>query len=505
MSVHNTSWSEKREPNYIVPRELYDALVIMFGEDPETFNPVHAKGWVFFCRLVHNYCTKNPFSWITASERYRQGVKLSDFGVYWHGVYDEARGSLIMGEKPDFGDKLFMYTPYQKEMPRKFMLAPRVQKLVNGLTIDLEPLTLAYDTNLYTGKKVRNIKHKVKGLSQKTKELVQSLSARPANHDTLRDHKNLAAALYEINPSSERKAEATLQLNKYRDLLSKIFDYDPISGIGWYYHSFKETSTGRIQELGINLQGAARQMKTDALIGVEHYNYDIASSQISFLKQLAQEFDIDTAWIDKFSTQKKSDIADRVGIPQDDFKECLYALVFGSCLREKSRPYFDEDLMERVDDKPSAVWEVLLRGYSDPTEALNRLEIELGGLAEIVNKMRKVVKSKEFHEKYGFVNSEGEQLRNAMCMNIPRSERSAKILAHFLQGIETHFVTTLSVLAPNYGYDVFSYEADGLITGSEIPDEAVQATKALTGSAEYIQLKEKPLSGLSDLEKFLEK
>jgi hypothetical protein len=60
-------------------------------------------------------------------------------------------------------------------------------------------------------------------------------------------------------------------------------------------------------------------------------------------------------------------------------------------------------------------------------------------------------------------------------------ERRSKAMAWMLQGLETAFVAAITVLSKDYDYDIVASEYDGAVVDGEVPDEAIEDAREMSG------------------------
>lgn len=107
-------------------------------------------------------------------------------------------------------------------------------------------------------------------------------------------------------------------------------------------------------------------------------------------------------------------------------------------------------------------------GSLEITAALGRLRLLLGPLTRSLKKWRKLIEA---------------EAKVTNMLGLTRAyrefEKTSEIVVHILQGQESYFIHSLTLLADKYKFTPLGNEHDGLITMGKIPDEAIQTARKL--------------------------
>jgi hypothetical protein len=291
-----------------------------------------------------------------------------------------------------------------------------------------------------------------------------------------------------------------------------------ISGDIWAYTpAWKVQMSGRISHIQCGLQSASRKMKAAAYTGLERVkNYDLKSSQICMLIQLFEEAnqygcEFDTSWFVSYKNNPnaKSDYAERVGISEDAWKDCLCALLFQAWLSPASKRTKNklQQLDPSSDTKPqlNSILEILYKEANGDVDLtmnyLSKLTEAFGEAKGELNRWGDWLYD-EFSVKTALVDSKGGRyIKNrtgkslhvsSLKEQLSRFEVISKISAFLLQGLEASFIHHLTLLSLKYNYQVLCNEHDGVVSIGEIPYEAIQEATKISG-AYMALLVEKPL------------
>ena len=266
--------------------------------------------------------------------------------------------------------------------------------------------------------------------------------------------------------------------------------------------TFTLGSTGRLFARN-GVQGITKISKF--VVHKGRFNYDIPNSQIRVLVQELEK--VKTRFWDEFNETekqyceeglkhlieyrdgdlKKKDIARNLCISVDDWKKCLYTLVFGGPLSASPEtsigsivnkyryvPGFKSSKLFKELDKfkrPINIWLNYCQRFY--------MEYELTAEQEV-----------DF--KYSLIEMGADPSKydpNDYCYNgiIFLSKYSdifadSKRLSSFiLQGIESSFIFRLSIALVDVGIEVISYEFDGIVTSKPIPEKYINYAREKSG------------------------
>jgi hypothetical protein len=111
-----------------------------------------------------------------------------------------------------------------------------------------------------------------------------------------------------------------------------------LAGLGWIVHQYRQTQTGRLQGIGVNLQSAHRLIKKAALNG--QFGHDFANAHIEIFRQLAGRAGLELESVAYYLAHKNEvrlQLAERHGLTLKEAKTCLIQLGYGArrSMREK--------------------------------------------------------------------------------------------------------------------------------------------------------------------------
>lgn len=285
-----------------------------------------------------------------------------------------------------------------------------------------------------------------------------------------------------------------------REMTSKVKEqYAELAVIHTCYRS---TSTGRfVDDLGPAFMSLSRGAKSAALDSLppdfEVYNHDLCSSQLLLLRELLRTARLAYGVVDDFLKVDKKERAERIGLSVEVYKKCLYAWVFGATLSQDIASK-TEDKLEELDQK---IVEYILEavGYDSFQDTYNRLYEELEPLQSTRGKLVKFILTPAGWQKLGGkVNRETVSLTNLAGKTFdakeyvkPRKQGfkiiepkksegqlSRPLLAHILQGMESALMHQLTILANDFGINIYLNQHDGLVSDKPIPKELFQKAAA---------------------------
>ena len=217
--------------------------------------------------------------------------------------------------------------------------------------------------------------------------------------------------------SIDQKAELDKlkTLKQYRDIIYPFVAWTA-SDIGqnqYLPQRYREAPSGRLYSCDhANLQNAPRPIRHALLEG--QYDYDIENCHFTLFSQLAYKYGYKATGINYYlrnKTKIRESLADALGLADvTPVKESLLAIIYGA----KETRYWDAAIPKNLGQQGAELFFAL-----PVVEAIIK-DVEIGTEIIIENQP---------------VNQRGN-IKNAMGKNIHSSERSAKVMAHLLQGIE---------------------------------------------------------------------
>jgi len=241
--------------------------------------------------------------------------------------------------------------------------------------------------------------------------------------------------------------------------------HSELPGRGYYTSTYRQTDTGRLQEVGYGLQGAQRVIKHVALHGF--WSYDMSAAHISILRYLAATVGVAAEAAIDYSEHKvdrRREVHERTGVPRDIVKRGFTAMGYGS-------RQWDGD----EDDDGDSITTELVRRYG---------ELKGRDLAAAFWTDSYV---KYFSNNYARVGhmvvkalSRGRWLRNAagLVYNVRKRKEHGKKkdtwatrLAFILQGLEARALHAVVTAYPN---EMLVLEHDGWTSRSPMNMEAVE-------------------------------
>jgi hypothetical protein len=230
-----------------------------------------------------------------------------------------------------------------------------------------------------------------------------------------------------------------------------------------YIPAYTLQTTGRVGEIGGGLQSCTREMKAASAKGTEVHNYDLKSSQPSILKQLLEDADMSSIWLNDYLDGDKSDYAAGIGITVDCWKELLMAMIFGAGQQKLESICINHD-------------------YG--ADEYSRFSIEVDELSKALKRFKRYLTTRHI-KTHGFTYKGRRGIRNktglARYLDDLKKGKGNQLLAFHLQGLEATFIHHLTVLGKDHGYVVVSNEHDGIVTLNEIPSKAIEVAASLSG------------------------
>lgn len=266
--------------------------------------------------------------------------------------------------------------------------------------------------------------------------------------------------------------------------------------------SFTVSSTGRMFS-SYGYQGATKITKS--VIHEGKFNYDIPNSQIRVLVQELEKVKV-RFWDEFNETEKqycedglkhlieyrdgdlkKDDIARNLRISVDDWKKCLYTLVFGGPLSSHPEtsigsitskyaftPGFKSSKLYKELDKfkrPITIWLKYCQRYYMEYELSPEQEVELRSSVNMIVGDSDSIKFEDYcYNGIVFLN------KYSSIFADPK-----KLSSFILQGIESSFIFHLSIALADVGIEIVSYEFDGIVTSKPIPEKYINYAREKSG------------------------
>lgn len=300
--------------------------------------------------------------------------------------------------------------------------------------------------------------------------------------------RNQAEKDYLAEPTEENERKSSTAKHRY---LNDLYCFKSIqtrqieplgNGFFVYKPAYASQMSGRISEENGGLQSCRWEMKEAAFSEVERLrNYDLKSSQPSGLIQQFELAKLDTSWLVNYinDPDAKRKYAAAVGISVDCWKNCLCATMMGALVKAGSKT---GSVAEYLAVEAGGDDEKTLALLDKYCEVIKLLKVELDKwhtwLLKDYLRIHGIsywVKGKQYIK-----NPTGKNL----CITALKGSRDDKkrVLAAFvLQGFEAGFIHHLTLLSREYDYEVLSNQHDGLIALGEIPQEAVERAKEISG------------------------
>jgi len=243
-----------------------------------------------------------------------------------------------------------------------------------------------------------------------------------------------------------------------------------------YQPVYEPAYTGRVSELGAGYQGLRGLSKAVLVYDKGLNNYDLELAHLTALKNLTLEYE--TAAKNKklnhhdwrrfertiMSKPFQKAKATQLGLSSKQFKKILYGFIYsGGSMRIKP-----------------------IRACCLNDERLSKLENYLFPLKKIIDCLWFYIRRDDrFKPKKG-VKASYDITNLTGCRFLPdkalsKVKRRRKILAHLIQGIEKHFVHTLTIACKKSGINVVSDEHDGIVTDKPIPQNIIDDVTQING------------------------
>ncbi len=288
-----------------------------------------------------------------------------------------------------------------------------------------------------------------------TQKEAQIEALTPINMGNLQNYKKSKAADLKrkqqqkgtLDLFGEEQTEVEIQRSIDYIKLLVIYAKTDIGQNKFIVHRYVEHKTGRLYAQGVaNLQNAPRSIRQAALQGF--YDYDIENCHYALFRQLAARAGFQTPNIDDYLKNKKEvreSLADEIGAPSGQVKECLIQLIYGA-----RRTEFSKAAIPKTLDKKE--YSISGKAYLDKDSTRKFINHPfVKALYEELKQGRKVIIANQQVSRMG-------NIKNLMGCTIAADEEEEKILAHILQGIEAKI---LEIARELYGKDIILLQHDG--------------------------------------------
>jgi hypothetical protein len=252
---------------------------------------------------------------------------------------------------------------------------------------------------------------------------------------------------------------------------------------------------GRVSEIHGGFQSISTMMKHLLLRDIPGiWNYDLKTSQGFILLDEMEKYDIKCPWLENYlnDPKAKTTYAKKIGIPEEVWKNCFYAIVMGANAENRSSSIFktikNYCKNEKKTEDTYKLFLKVARGLVKPTNKW-RNAIFYSPLPEHHSIRKGVLRWKNacgliYRDSYlksklrpyDTLITDGKEIEKNKT-----SECKRKIAAYILQGREAYFIHFLTVLCSKNDIPVFKNEHDGVITSKEILKPLIRRTKQATG------------------------
>lgn len=251
-------------------------------------------------------------------------------------------------------------------------------------------------------------------------------------------------------------------------------------------NAYRTTFAGRIVFKKGGPQGLMAAVKEMAYAHANGYtNYDIKSCHTSGLKQVADELAelgveiVVSPWEEY---DGKYAVADRTGLPVILVKIVEHAIKYGAYLPSsiaQAEKVFEDS---PVDAEDLALIKAAKKYAEDPDEALGKLYQEFGEMRAVVVEISDALLEDCYN-----AHQSGGYMHNACGVSFaPHNYDSShkqrtQVMAWMLQGLEAAFIHAITILSEDYDYEPLHNDHDGLGVRGEIPDEAQERAREISG------------------------
>ncbi len=243
-------------------------------------------------------------------------------------------------------------------------------------------------------------------------------------------------------------------------------------GIGIYVPAYTTSKTGRMFEMGGGMQSVCRAYKAAAYAMENVQNYDLKSSQLTALLQIAgnELAPQHRQCLHDYTTSDKACYAKEMHVDTDTWKMCLLALFFGAKLAPSLLCSIYKELFTYHGQDWAKAQKSFAR-FKDVAQPFIDLRDDwFHVLTRLVHRAS--------YQKRGI-----RYLNNALgkTMQVQPGWSAGKVSAFLLQGLEAAFTYAIIELAPQFDYEVLANEHDGVVVEGEIPEEAQDLAKFVSG------------------------
>jgi hypothetical protein len=301
------------------------------------------------------------------------------------------------------------------------------------------------------------------------------------NRDALAQHLERCRQEYHRAASAGNTSRADYFLQRLINDLAIYRELPPRSPFRPVYYPQR---SGRI---GTPMQNLTGESKAAAYSGIPNlYNYDLSSSQLRICRYYEfPRYGIECSWLNDYldDSALRNSHAAAIGIAPDAFKEAVIGVLMGSRLPRSGT------------DTPASILQALRDGLApesgpDALESVvSRFNDTVAPLKTALNVWHQAIMRKLETEGV-LCNALGLPLPLEQVRNRAGGSKRGTIAAHILQGTEALFIHTLTILSDSFNFCIIGNEHDGMLTISEIPREAIQETKRITGLW-HLDLREK--------------
>jgi len=271
---------------------------------------------------------------------------------------------------------------------------------------------------------------------------------------------------------------------------------DEEDGVSRLKNAYEMTFGGRIIFKDGGPQGMLGAVKARAYDIEGLRNYDIKSCHTSGLRQVADKLedvgvDVDISAWEEYPG--KDVIVEQTGLPRTLVKITEHGIKYGAYLPVSIAQAQAVFAWTSIDANQLQLVKAARKHADDADEALGKLHDAFGDMRRVIKEIAEALL-----DEYYDATNKGGYMHNACGVPFnPRDydeghERKTKVMAWMLQGLEAAFVHSLTILsAESDGYDVVANEHDGLIVKGEIPEEAIEVARIMSGF-HRAELVEKP-------------
>lgn len=270
-------------------------------------------------------------------------------------------------------------------------------------------------------------------------------------------------------------------------LISSIINH---SVDGYFAPSFVVSDTGRIFEK-FGLQNCSKVARRIALEDTTFVNYDLRSSQATYLLAEFDKENIKCNWLERYINDSEFRERCYATTGKEVWKTLFYSLCFGGkVFPSLARMNFTEagkkisDKQKSLGKQESEIEKLFVDFCKETSEFAKCLESWKNLIVSDVWLKDKITYAKG---KRYFTNACGLKF----CLDKYDIEKTKRMLAaRILQGKESLFIHTLTLECSSQNIAVFSNQHDGLIVDKEIPQSIIETVKNKTSQNVFFDIKE---------------